>query len=111
MVRRGQVDREHYWRGLIEDQKGSGLSISAFCRQREVPAGSFFNWRRKLVERERSLEAAGSAKFVPIELSAPPARQAGCEVVLPDGCRIIVPPQCAAGWLREIFMALRERPC
>jgi len=113
MARRGRVDRERYWRGVIEDQEASGLSISAFCRQREVPAASFFSWRRKLAERRQSSEAEGTAaKFAPIELSAPDAvKRSGCEIVLPDGCRVIVPPQCSAGWLREVLMVLREPPC
>jgi hypothetical protein len=34
-----------------------------------------------------------------------------CEVVLPDGCRIIIPIQCDSGWLSEILGALRERSC
>jgi len=55
MVRRGK-ERDRYWRGVIRDQKTSGLSISAFCRERKVPAASFFNWRRKLAERDRSVE-------------------------------------------------------
>ena len=115
MARRGRLDRERYWRAVIREQRASGLSISAFCRQRELSAGSFFNWRRKLAERrrKRTIEPERpAAKFVPIELSAPRAvRRAGCEVVLPNGCRIVVPAQCDAGWLREIVVVLEERSC
>ena len=118
MARRYSKEREKYWRGLVRDQKASGLSISAFCRERKVPAASFFNWRRKLVDRDRPGEAASqdkdaAAKFVSLELppSPPAATRTGCEVVLPSGCRIIVPTQCDAGWLREILEALQERSC
>lgn len=53
-----------------------------------------------------------AAKFVPLKLDAPimPMRP-GCEVVLPDGCRIIVPIQCDANWLREILEALQGSAC
>jgi len=40
MVRRRRMERAQYWRGVIRDQKASGLSISAFCKEREVPASS-----------------------------------------------------------------------
>ncbi len=113
MVRRRRKDREQYWRGVIRDQKASGLSISAFCREREVPAASFFSWRRKLADRRRADERENTAaKFVPIELPSPPAAtRSCCEVVLPDGCRIIVPTQFDAESLREILMVLKEQPC
>ena len=115
MVGRGRVDREVHWRGVIQDQKASGLSISAFCRQRGIPGGSFFNWRRKLAERDhgRAVEPEETgAKFVPVEIPAASAQvRPGCDVVLPDGCRIIIPIQCDSGWLSEILGALRERSC
>jgi transposase-like protein len=116
MARRRSDERRRYWSEVIRDQKASGLSISAFCRQRGVSTASFYNWRRKLAEHEqqRSDESSETtaAKFVPIEISAPPAvARAGCEVVLPDGCRIIVPTQCDADWLGEILAALQERSC
>lgn len=109
MTRRRNVERDQHWRGVIRDQEASGLSISAFCREREVSAASFFSWRRRLTQLDRNDTAA---KFVPLELHAPPtATRASCEVVLPDGCRIIVPIQCDAKWLREILAAIKERPC
>ena len=112
MARLGSKEREQYWRGVFRDQKSSGLPISTFCRDRKVSEGSFFNWRRKLSERPVELEDA-AAKFVSLELppSPPAATRIGCEVVLPSGCRIIVPTQCDAGWLREILEALQERSC
>jgi len=109
MTRGGNAERERFWRGAIEEQRTSGLSISAFCRKRDVSEASFFSWRRKLTQRDRKDTAA---KFVPLRFDAPSmATRPGCEVVLPDGCRIIVPGQCDANWLREILEALREPSC
>jgi len=117
MSRRGSKEREPFWRGVIRDQKVSGLSIASFCRERKVPAASFYHWRRKLADRESLSGEDATAKFVPVELPAlpdatlPAATRSSCEVVLPDGCRIIVPTQCAASWLREILVALEGRAC
>jgi len=130
---------------MILDQQTSGLSISAFCRERKAAAAGFFRWRKKLAERRRETEAVSTtsaanlgnptsapddptpapgdptprrsrnartaAKFVSIELPSPAAEPLCCEVVLPGGCRILVPAQFDAESLREILGALRERPC
>ena len=126
MTRRQELEREEYWQGVIRQQENSGGSISAFCREHEVAEGSFFYWRRKLTKRGPQKESVRKgkgprpsgpgnnavAKFVPVDISASSDRtRTGCEVVLPDGCRIIVPTQCDAGWLREILGALGERTC
>ena len=149
--RRGE--REQVWREVIRDQTASGLSISAFCRDRQVSPASFYNWRRKLADHEftddvrpgdaatdqSSLDDASIAsKFVALDLPLSPATELstdlpdasrlksakalrisqpaagqsglriGCEVVLPDGCRVIVPIECDAGWLREILAVVRD---
>ena len=126
MSRRQSLDREAYWQGVMRQQESSGLSISAFCRKSEVAEGSFFYWRRKLTKRQSAEESGAKnkalrqsrprkkavAKFVPVDIPAPSGRSgASCEVVLPNGCRIIVPTQCDAGGLCEILGVLGERSC
>jgi hypothetical protein len=122
----GWPGREQYWRKVIRDQAASGLSIAAFCREHDVPAASFFAWRRKLsrraeVARPRAAEELASAievaekpaaRFVSFELPSPPrAGRSGLEIVLPDGCRLLVGELCDADWLREVLAAVRERSC
>jgi transposase-like protein len=112
MARRRNLERKRYWQGVIREQRSSGLGISAFCREHEVPLSSFFQWRRKLKERRPKDEPVpgnhtrheGSvAKFVPVQLHpSPTATRAGCEIVLANGCRVIVPTHCDATWLGEI---------
>ena len=129
MGQRRSSKRAGYWQGVIGKQESSGMSAAAFCRQHEVPESSFYNWKRKLKQRRREDDSTRTGKatspgitrsgatrknsaltFVPLELPTPPAvRPASSEVVLPDGCRIIVPGQCDAHWLREILQVLKER--
>jgi transposase-like protein len=121
MARRRNLERERYWRGVIRQQRASGLGISAFCREHEVPLSSFFQWRRKLKERQHKDEPSPGtskaqedsvAKFIPVSLHPPPtATRAGCEIVLANGCRVIVPTQCDATWLGEILATLKEGAC
>jgi len=97
MTRHGNSERETFWQGVIREQKSSELSISAFCRKRGVSEASFFSWRRRMTQRDLN-DAAG--KFVPLTLDTQAiATRPGYEVVLPDGCRVIVPIQCDANWL------------
>ena len=35
------------WRQIIEDQQQSGLTISAFCRQKKISVSCFFSQRKK----------------------------------------------------------------
>ena len=126
MAGRDLLDREAYWQGMMRQQAASGLSISAFCREHEVAEGSFFYWRRKLTNGLSKKRAGGEdeeprrsgcrnnavGKFIPVEMpAANGAAQAICEVVLPDGCRIIVPTLCDTGWLGEILGVLGDRAC
>lgn len=107
---RRSLDREQYWRELIRGQQASGLSISAFCREREVSPASFFDWRRKLASRDGE-EVAD--KFVPIELGPPAslAGRPGFEVVLPNGLRVLVPSRFDADALRELLDVLGPQAC
>jgi hypothetical protein len=42
------TDAAARWRKLLEDQRASGLAISAFCRERGIGVSSLFAWRRRL---------------------------------------------------------------
>ncbi len=108
-MRHGNSERETFWQGVIREQESSGLAISAFCRKRGVSQASFFSWRRRLTQSDRD-DTAG--QFVPLTLDPQTmATRSGCEVVLPDGSRVIVPRQCDVNWLGEILGALRGSSC
>jgi len=53
------------WRQIIERQKSSGQTVSAFCRDGGIKPSSFFAWRRRLAG-----EVPGARKFVEVTASA-----------------------------------------
>jgi hypothetical protein len=53
------------WRKLIEQQRESGLPVSAYCRERGLSAASMFAWRRRL----RTASALSGAEiFKPVKI-------------------------------------------
>jgi hypothetical protein len=36
------------WRQIIGGQRTSGLTVAAYCRDREITEGSFYTWKRRL---------------------------------------------------------------
>ena len=54
------------WRGILQKQQASGLTVAAFCRQARVPQASFFAWRRKLRD---------AMSFAEVKVTPEPARE------------------------------------
>ncbi len=87
------------WAALIAQQQASGMSIDAFCRRHQLPASTFFAWRRKLSEPNASM-------FVELTHEAEPASAAPIELVLPGGVVVRVREGFDASILRQVVEAL-----
>ena len=51
------LKKQTFWRRIVREQSGSGLSVRAWCRKHRVKEVSFFWWRRQLVLRDRAAAA------------------------------------------------------
>jgi putative transposase len=91
------------WAELIGQQQQSGLSVSAFCRERGFSDQTFYNWRKRLAGSEPvrfalvAAEATAAAGQLPIEL------------FLVSGDRLRIAPGTDAATLRIVLNVLRER--
>ena len=114
MGQRRSFERARYRQGVIGKQESSGMPAAAFCRQHQVPESSFDNWNRKLRQRRRenkskredqttspgitrsgAVRKNPNVKLVLLEFSTPPTvKPTSCELVFPDGSRVIVFSQC-----------------
>lgn len=52
------------WRGLIDRQRSSGRTVSAFCRDNGITPSSLYAWRRRLAGGDGG---TGAGKFVEVK--------------------------------------------
>ena len=89
------------WRLWLDEQAASGLSVSAFCREHDVPENSFYYWRKKFGG-EQSRDAKAERLFVPVSVVS----QSDFEVRFPGDISMKVPRDAEA--VRWIVDALRQ---
>jgi hypothetical protein len=114
MVQR-RKDREVHWRGVLERQAASGLSVADFCQQELVSAPSFYSWRRRLQEQEetgnppvrRPATVVSSRQLLPVHIeSGGPA--AAVRILFPQGVSLETSASIDEGRLSALLRALRE---
>ena len=93
------------WRRLISEQRGSGQTIAAFCREREIPASQFFAWKRRL----RQALPPPFLEVQLVETKPQPAPGRAIEVGLTGGRRLFVEPGFDPDHLRAVVAALEAR--
>ena len=90
------------WQHIIEAQRISGQTVTAYCRDHAIGQASFFAWKRRL----RS--TAPATGF--IEVKAAPAMKPfladGIEVCLAGGRRLLVRPGFDRDLLAELIGVL-----
>jgi uncharacterized protein (AIM24 family) len=86
------------WQTLIDQQRSSGRSVGAFCRQQGVAACTFYAWRRRLAKPTFVEVKAGASERV--TASSP------LVLVLRGGVRVQVRAGFDAGLLRRLVEAL-----
>jgi len=97
------------WRGLVAEQRRSGQSVAAFCRERGICAPQLFAWKKRLNQ-------AGTEQFVAVqvveagELPQPPAVHGpAIEVRLGCGRSVILEPGFDVDHLRAVLAVLETQ--
>lgn len=64
------VEKEGSWRLLVNEQRGCGLNIRTFCKQKGISEPSFFAWRKELQKRdaERTADADSNGRLIPVDV-------------------------------------------
>ena len=117
---RRSVEKERFWRGIMERQRASGLGMRPFCRREGIAESSFHYWKRTLRERDAERTSKASSPidtqndttvsreaFVPVRLVE--ERAAGpIEILVPGGYVVRVADPCDAESLRCVLGVLQS---
>jgi transposase-like protein len=94
------------WRDLVAEQEQSGLSVAAFCRDRELAQSQLTYWKRRVRE-------AAKTPFVEVQLAEPrvQARALGSttiEVRLNNGRSLMVAARFDARHLQALLAVVES---
>jgi transposase len=103
--------KERFWRRMVRQWRGSGLSVRAFCDKQGLSEPRFYVWRRTLAERD-----SATVHFVPVQVAAeskPTAADASAgavELVLGAGRHLRIGPGFDGPTLTRLLALLEGRP-
>ena len=126
--RRCDPAKEIFWRGVLKQQRDSGLSARAFCRREGLSEFNLFRWRRELSRRDRQASTAipnrlageptappASPVFLPVRVIDDRSERVRpvmpIEILLPDGPIVRVPLGFDPRTLGDILAVLEGRSC
>lgn len=103
------------WRTIIDAWRSSGLSVTAFCRSRQVCKSGFHRWRTILDQLDHNPatpprpvdEPKPAPVFVPVRV----VPDAVVEVILPSGLQLRVPLSADPQQLARLVLALGATTC
>ncbi len=110
----GQLKEEGWarWRALLSEQKESGQSIAAFCRERQLGEWEFYAWKKRLhlvkTEPFVAIEVVASEASSMPTPTATPVPSAPLEIRLSRGRSLLVGPDFEAGHLQRLLRVLES---
>lgn len=104
---RGETSRR--WRELLSAQQASGQSIAAYCREHDVRAWQFYEWKKRLRQSEAPSFVAVSVKVEEERASLSPALPlSAIELRHSRGWSLKVEPGFDAVHLRRLLSVLES---
>jgi len=97
-----QTERRELWRQRIAEQKNSGQTVRAFCREGGIAEHTFYQWRRQL-----SGTCEQPVRFALVETSKPQQPGSRFELVLGSGERLLIPADAA---MLELALGVLRKP-
>jgi hypothetical protein len=111
-------DKAKIWRDRIESQRGSGLSVRAWCLANDAREHSFFWWRARLGLSPAQRPARRSAKPIafarvvvePSTTAATPAVTEALRLRVAGGRELVFPASMPAERVAKLVHAIEGRP-
>ena len=89
------------------EQRGSGQTVKAFCRERGLTTSQFYTWRKRL-------RGLAGERFLEVQVARPaarpiPSKRGAIEIRLAEGRCVLVEPGFDPEHLRAVVAALEAR--
>jgi|SRR6516162_2431564 len=102
--------KEQFWRAKVQQWRGSGQSVRAFCTKQRLSEPSFYAWRRTFARRD-----AATVQFAPVHIVPDPTSHTtaegsttGLELVLGRSRRLRIEPGFDGPTLLRLLELLEE---
>jgi len=99
-------DRRQFWQMVMETRKGSGLSVTTFCKKEGISEAAYYYWRKKLVGTDPKSNRKTPPAF--IEVALPQSNATVLELVLSSGNTLRINPGADYKTLSQVLSILRE---
>jgi len=100
-------ERYAYWQSIIKEQQQSGLSISAFCRKKELKETQFSYYFYKVLGKKALKRDQSQQTFMPITIKGKQSTaEQHYQVHLPTGIKITVPLNFEEAQLKRLIRSL-----
>ncbi len=100
MMNKSQSLGPDQWRQIIDEQRRSGLTVAAYCRDRGIKDSAFYAWKRRL---RSPAKPSGLPKPAFVEVTAPITGTAGTIEIRLRGERHLLARR---GFDRELLIEL-----
>lgn len=101
------VAKEAYWRKVLGQFSGSGLSVREFCKREQLTESAFYAWRRTIGERDDARTPRPA--FVPAVVTKEAAHKSSIAIELASGCVLRFSGADTTEQLANLIMALQSR--
>ena len=102
-------EKRQFWQMAIETWQNSGMSVSKFCKAEGLTEGTFYNWRKKLTDKQsQTNKQAVKSPSAFIRVAMPKDNPAALELVLTSGNILRIISTADSTTLVNVLSALRE---
>ena len=107
MAPKKSTSKLQYWSAQIAKWRDSGQPATQFCRRRRIHIASFYNWRKRLVQAEKSAPVE-KPTFIPVTVAPSPvmAVETDVEIAIEGGRTVHLKGHLSPAHLAEITQAL-----
>lgn len=110
-----QINENHHneWQKLIEEQKTSGLSKRAFCKQRGINVEKFYYHARGVTRLKSGMLINQTSQFLPVQvkkstLPVKATEHSSIRLILKNGIECILPDGIESKRIKEVIEVLQQ---